>query len=191
MPGRIGVVLAGGVSRRMGERKAEILLDGTPLGERAARLLAQCCDRVVISLATEDARSAYGFPAVVDHAPAGRGPLAGIDAAFRAGLAEDLLVLACDYPNVSHVLLDELVRSASPGIDVVLPVDASGRDHPLVALWRRSAHAEVVRALDADRLAVHGVVERVAVLRLTAADLSGIDLAVELLNWNRPEDFRR
>jgi molybdopterin-guanine dinucleotide biosynthesis protein A len=171
--------------------KAEIVVEGVPLVKRAARLLAGCCDRVVVSLAAATAPTAYGYPAVSDRAPAGRGPLAGIEAAFRAGESEDLLVLACDYPNASRTLLEALVARASPAVDVVLPVDGAGRDHPLVALWRRSALAEVACALDEGRLAVHAVLARLTVLRLAARDLAPLDVDTELVNWNRPEDRMR
>lgn len=184
----VGVVLAGGSGRRMGGPKASLELDGTTLAARAASVLRPLSDLVLVSVSPGAPVAVAGIPAVEDDPPAGRGPLAGLRASYaRAGTA-DLLVLACDYPFVSGPLLRAVLSAARAGDDVVFPSEQSGRDHPLVGLWRRSAEAAVADALARDSLSVRGVLGSLRVRRFRQADNPGLDLAHLLANWNTPED---
>jgi len=187
MAQRIGLVLAGGLGRRFGRPKGELLLEGTTLAARAACTLWPLCGSVLISLSPDGANPAPGFAAVHDEPPAGRGPLAGIAAGFRATGSADLLVLACDYPRVGADLLQALV--GAPGAhDLAIVSDPSGRDHPLVGLWRRSAESMVRRALEEGAYKVRGVLREIQVKRLRATQLPGLDWGHALQNWNAPED---
>ncbi len=187
MAQRIGLVLAGGSGRRMGRTKGDLIFEGTTLATRAARALWPMCGSVFISVARDRPNPAPGFPTVEDEPPAGRGPLAGIAAGFRATGSADLVVLACDYPRVVSDLLAALAAGGADH-DVVIPTDPGGRDHPLVGLWRRSAEDSVRRALEEGAREVRGVLRDLRVRRLAAADLPDLDWAQALGNWNVPGD---
>lgn len=76
----IGVVLAGGQSRRMGQDKAELSIGGETLLLRARRLLLEAgCEEVVMS---GPPRADWPHRRVEDPV-AGAGPVAGIVAALR------------------------------------------------------------------------------------------------------------
>jgi molybdopterin-guanine dinucleotide biosynthesis protein A len=191
----VGLVLAGGLGRRLGGPKGERRIAGVSLALRAARALAPVCEGVLISVRPGSPNPAPGYPALADEPPAGRGPLAGLATAFGATGNADLLVLACDYPHVETALAERLLSAAlRKGVaphDVALLCDPAGRDHPLVAIWRRSAACAVSGALAASALRVGDVVARLSVLRLGGEALGGIDLSAALLNVNRPEDLGR
>ncbi len=189
MPQRIGLVLAGGEGRRLGGRKAELSLGALNLAQRAARALMPLCSTVLVSVGPGQANPAPRFDAVEDAPPAGRGPLAGLAAAFAATGRADLLVLACDYPGVETPLLARLAEAATGEEDLVLPTDPAGRDHPLVAFWRRSAQATVCEAVAAGRFKVRGLLAELRVRRLGPAELAGFDLDRQLANLNRAEDW--
>jgi molybdopterin-guanine dinucleotide biosynthesis protein A len=145
---------------------------------------------VLVSTRPGEPNPAPRFPAIPDPEPSGRGPLVGIDAAFGATGDADLLVLACDYPLVTVDLLRALVQAREPGDDVVLASDHTGRDHPLVAVWARSA-APVVRAAVADgRLKVRGLLADLRARRVGPGQLPG-DLDRLLCNANTAEDLSR
>jgi len=184
-----GVVLAGGQGLRLGREKGTLMLGGRTLAARAAETLAPLCCATVVSVAAGAPNPAPGHPVVHDPAPAGRGPLVGIDAAFRRVPGGDLLVLACDYPRVNGALLRGLLGKATARHDVVLPRDSAGRLHPLVGLWRRAMAAHVRDAIARNRFAVHAVVEAVSVGRFESRDLPAENLDELLLNVNAPADL--
>lgn len=191
MAQRIGVVLAGGFGTRFGAPKGEVTLGGTTLAERAARSLRPICGNVLISLPRGKRNPAPSYDVVEDEPPPGRGPLAGIASAFASTGKADLLVLACDYPGAGTPLLRFVAESAGPDADLVVPVDADGRDHPLVALWRRSAEGAVRQALADGALKVQSLFPDLEVTRLHPASLeaAGLDPRRSLRNVNWPEDL--
>jgi molybdopterin-guanine dinucleotide biosynthesis protein A len=185
----IGLVLAGGRGRRMGRAKGGLRLAGRALAARAAAALDPVCGGVVVSVACGAPNPVPGRPAIEDRPPAGRGPLAGIEAAFAETGEADLLVLACDYPRVTTELLRCLLRGASRDAELVLPRDGAGNDHPLVGLWRRAAASRVTRALERAAYRVADLVSASRVLRLEAPSFPGLDLDRMLVNVNLPSDL--
>ena len=190
MAQRVGLVLAGGRGERLGRTKGDLPFEGSTLAERAAALLWPICGSVLVSISEGAENPAAAYPCLVDPPPAGRGPLAAIDAAFDATGDADLLVLACDYPFVTQALMRRLASHAMGEDDIVMMTDFAGRDHPLVALWCRCAASAVREAVTARRFKVRGLLPDVAVRRLGPSEFQGIDLDKALFNLNRPEDLR-
>jgi molybdopterin-guanine dinucleotide biosynthesis protein A len=124
-----GLVLTGGVSRRMGRDKASIVLgDGRTCAQTVASRLAEVADPVLeVGPGTSD------LTAVPDDRP-GAGPLAALATGWAAlagrGHCGPVLVLACDLPAISVPLLELLARA--PGEGTVVPV-VEGRPQPLCA----------------------------------------------------------
>jgi molybdopterin-guanine dinucleotide biosynthesis protein A len=185
----VGLVLAGGSSRRLGRSKGELLFKGQSLAERAAHSLWPLSTSVLISIGRGTANPAPGFSTVEDLPPAGRGPLAGIDAGFRATGDADLAVLACDYPLVETQLMRQIVESKASEDDVVIVTDCGGRDHPLVALWRRRSAAVVAAALEKGLLRVRALLPDLAVKRIGPQQLPGVDLDRLMFNLNWPGEL--
>jgi len=163
-PDTVGVVLAGGASRRMGRDKAALAVDGETLAARAARRLLGVCARVAIA---DGGRGLVpGLPCLPD-APA-PGPAAGILGAARAWPGHPLLVLACDLPRVSEALLRELMRrlpaaeaaeaGATADPDWVVPRWERGLE-PLCALYRPAALAALAAAVERGIAAPHRLAE--------------------------------
>ena len=163
-PDTVGVVLAGGASRRMGRDKAALAVDGETLAARAARRLLGVCPRVAIA---DGGRGLVpGLPALPD-APAA-GPAAGILGAARAWPGHPLLVLACDLPRVPEALLRELVRrlpvaargeaGAEADPDWVVPRWERGLE-PLCALYRPAALAALAAAVERGIAGPHRLAE--------------------------------
>lgn len=184
----IGVVLAGGEGRRFGRPKGDVVVGGATLAERAARALRPLCGSVIVSVARDMANPAPAYPAVEDEGPR-MGPLGGIAAGFSATGRADLLVLACDYPAVGTSFLRTLLAEAAGAGDVVFPVDASGRDHPLVGVWRRGAEAVVRAALAEGVRKVQALMPDLQVRRLPPPVFPNFDTARVLANVNWPDDL--
>ena len=97
-----GLIVAGGASRRFGRDKARHPVDGAPMIARVHEALATVAHPVVVSVGTGDASYADVLPDDVTHVRdrhADAGPLAGLDAGFRALSSAWVLVAACDMPH--------------------------------------------------------------------------------------------
>ncbi len=104
-----GLVLAGGLSSRLGQDKARLCYRGQTLVERAYALLTRVCPRAAISCRCLE--TAAGLPALLD-ATERVGPLGGILTALEAW-SRPVLVLACDMPWMGEEALYRLVLARS------------------------------------------------------------------------------
>ena len=95
-----GVVLAGGLARRMGGTdKGLIQLKGRPLISYAIDALLSVTDRVLINAnRNHEAYRALGYPVVSDQTSTFDGPLAGILSAMQAVETPYILTVPCDCP---------------------------------------------------------------------------------------------
>ena len=109
----LGVVLAGGESRRMGRDKALVEVDGEPLWKRQVGVLrAAGAERVVVG--RRRGQEAIGYPDCCLDAFEGCGPLAGIHAARQrtAGVrARDAASSVCGHQH-AHSLEVECVAAS-------------------------------------------------------------------------------
>lgn len=183
----VGVVLAGGASRRMGRDKAELFLDGRTLAERAADLLAGVCPEVLV--ADRGRALVAGRPSIADGP--GQGPAAGLLGAAAARPGREIVVLACDLPAVPGTLLAALARPSAA--DCTVPRSRHGLE-PLVGRYGPAALAALGRQVAAGELSVHRLLERAD---LEVEVLAGARLARfgdpdrMFLNLNSPEDLER
>jgi molybdopterin-guanine dinucleotide biosynthesis protein A len=135
----LGVVLAGGLSRRMGGGdKALRTLDGRTLLDRVVERFAPQCGAGLILNANGDPARFSGFPGPVvsDGVPGNPGPLAGILAGldYAARLHPGVKYVASvtgDAPFLPADLVARLVRAEAPLAMAV----SNGREHFTVALW--------------------------------------------------------
>lgn len=190
MAPRIGLVLAGGQGARFGKPKGEVEFHGRTLAQCSAEVLWPLCTGVLVSIRAGARNPAPDLIPVEDPPPAGRGPLAGILAGMEATGDADLLVLACDYPLIDTALLANLVEEEGEG-DVVMLTDNTGRDHPLVALWRRSSEGALRTALAEKRHKVRALLSELAVVRIGPREIPDRDLTRALTNVNLEDQLRR
>ncbi len=131
----LGVVLAGGQSRRFGSDKALAVLDGATLLDRAVAQLKGWCATVVVA-----GRSEAPVPVVADWPAPGMGPLGGIAGALRLAREQGFAaILTCGVDSPG--LPDELP-------DLLAPGPAYVADQPVIALWPVSAAEAVAQILE-------------------------------------------
>lgn len=143
--GITGVVLAGGLGRRMGGADKGLLpYRGQPLARHMADRLAPQVDEVLINAnRNAEAYAAFGYPVIGDSFPDFAGPLAGLQAALAAAQYPLVATVPCDSPAFPTDLVARL-RAALDDADVQLAVVvAAGRLHPVFCLCRRDVLADL------------------------------------------------
>jgi molybdenum cofactor guanylyltransferase len=149
-----GVLLAGGLARRMGGGdKPMRQIAGRTILDRVIARLAPQCDGLIINANGDPARfAAFGLPVVADSVADFPGPLAGILAALdwaAANRPEVSLVLsaAADCPFLPRDLVARLYQ-ALVAENAQLAVAASdGQSHPVIGLWSVSLRDELRHSL--------------------------------------------
>lgn len=186
----VGLVLAGGASRRMGVDKAKLVLDpgasGAPtLAMLAASRLRQLCSRVLIADRGRSLVERELAQSVADGA--GAGPAAGILGAAAVCPDASLLVLACDLPAVGDRLLQRLLDAAAQDPETCWVVARDGESlQPLCALYRPVALEALAEQVAQERFALRSLAT-LPYLRWCAVEAE----PSELVNVNTPEDLAR
>lgn len=143
-PAVIGVVLAGGRSRRMGQDKGALEVAGKAQVRRAYDLLASTCGHAVVSARAEQATlAAYArLPLVTDDGSLA-GPAAGLMAAWARFPGEALLVLAVDLPLVDAATIGQLLAGRDPARMATAFGHPDGTIEPLCTVWEPRAAAVI------------------------------------------------
>jgi molybdopterin-guanine dinucleotide biosynthesis protein A len=150
----VGVLLAGGLARRMGGGdKPMRRIGGRTILERVITRLKPQCDELILNANGDPARfAAFGLPVVADTVENFPGPLAGIlaaldwTAAHRPGISW-VFSAAADCPFLPRDLVARL-SEALVNENAQLAVAASGgQSHPVIGLWSVSLRDELRHAL--------------------------------------------
>jgi molybdopterin-guanine dinucleotide biosynthesis protein A len=158
-----GVLLAGGLARRMGGGdKPMRMIGGRSILERVIARLAPQCDGLILNANGDPGRFArFGLPVVPDSVADFPGPLAGILAALDWAAVNRphvslVMSAAADCPFLPRDLVSRL-HHALVTENAQLAVAASdGQSHPVIGLWsvalrdelRHSLVVEDIRKID-------------------------------------------
>ncbi|HEV2010630.1 MAG TPA: molybdenum cofactor guanylyltransferase [Candidatus Limnocylindria bacterium] len=179
-------IMAGGKSKRMGQDKAWIELDGEPLIKRVADVLAEVADEVIV-VANDPKYESLGLRVVRDHWPQG-GALGGIATGVGAATHEAVLVAACDMPFLSADVWRVLLAHAGEA-DVVIP-RIGGEYETLHALYTKACVPHMARALGENRLRVIAFFDAVKVQAVEEPELRAVDPNLRAFtNVNTPEEL--
>ena len=175
----IGILLAGGQSRRMGEDKAALVFNQVSMLERQRALLEPLCDQTFVSR-NEDGCIYDIFT--------GMGPLAGIHSCLKAALSDpDLsevshaLVIAVDMPLLTHELLAQLLQSAQ---ELKQNVHYGDQPFPIVISEPKRALELLEQMLKDDQRMVGTLLDKLAMVSLE------LDDDRQLLNANTPLQWK-
>jgi molybdenum cofactor guanylyltransferase len=149
-----GVLLAGGLSRRMGGGDKGLRdLDGKPLIRRVLdRLSAQASPLAINANGDPSRFASFGLPVIADATADYAGPLAGVLAGLRwaekaAPRARFIVTAACDTPFFPEDLAAKLLAAARDVYpSVALPM-SGGQIHPVFGLWPIALADDLTEAL--------------------------------------------
>lgn len=146
-----GVVLAGGLGRRMGGADKGLLpWQGTPLARHIADRLAGQVGAVAINAnRNTDTYTTFGYPLLPDRLPDFPGPLAGFHAALAASPLPLVMLVPCDSPDFPADLVARLRDALLANDAEVAVARADGRRHSVFCLCRRELAADLAAFLAA------------------------------------------
>lgn len=189
----IGLLLAGGLARRMGGGDKPLrLLGGRPMLAHIVERARPQVDELVLNANGDPARfAAFGLPVAADVIAGFAGPLAGVLtglewAAAHRPEAAWLATFATDAPFFPPDLVARLHAAvAREGADMAC-ARSGGQDHPVFALWPVRLRADLRRAMVEEGL--RKVDAWTGRYRLAIADFATVPFD-PFFNANRPEDL--
>lgn len=188
--GILGVILAGGQSRRMGAVDKTLMpLAGVPMVERVLRRIRRQLPAVIVNTNADKRKfDSLAIPVVADTVAGYAGPLAGIlagmDYAGRNGF-QHICSVAADTPFFPHDFVSSLAEYRNH--DIVL-ASSQGFRQPTFGLWSLALLPDLTRFLaDGDERKIMRFVDRHR-WTTVAFDKKQANGADPFFNINTPED---
>lgn len=189
----VGLLLAGGQSRRMGGGDKSLrLLGGIPLLRHVIERLRPQVETLILNANGDPGRFAdFGLPVMPDSIPDFAGPLAGVLAGldWTAAHRPDCSYIVSAATDAPFLPVDLVTRLASEmestGADLACAASA-GQAHPVIGLWPVRLREDLRRALAEE--GVRKVDVWTARHRLAVVHFSG-EPRDPFFNANRPEDL--
>jgi molybdopterin-guanine dinucleotide biosynthesis protein A len=194
-PSIAGVLLAGGLARRMGGGDKPLrMIGGRKLLELVIERMRPQVAALVLNANGDPARfAAYGLPVIADSVADNPGPLAGVLAGldWAADNRPDcsmVVSVATDAPFLPRDLVSRLyAQMIAEGADLACAA-SGGQAHPVIGLWPVRLRADLRHAL-ADE-GIRKVDVWTARYRLATVPFS--DQPIDpFFNANRPQDLER
>jgi len=182
-----GLILAGGLARRMGGGdKGLRLFRGRPMVAHAIERLAPQVNALIINAnQNREAYAALGYPVIADVIDGYAGPLAGLHAGLSACATPLLVTAPCDSPFLPLDLVARLHAALEVDAAQLAMARCGGWNQPVFALCRR----EVLDSLGAF-LAAGGRKVDAWYAALKVVEVPFPDEA-SFANINTPEDLER
>ena len=181
------VILAGGLSRRMGRDKAALPAGDGTLIEHLVRRLAPMVDETIIA-GGSGGPDLDGVRLVEDRYPR-HGPLAGIHAGLSGARFPDVFVVACDLPDVEPALL-RLLGALATDFEAVVP-RVDGRPQGACALYQRGLASRIEALLQAGERSIKSLLAASHVRYVDPEELATVDpLLRSFRNINTVADYR-
>ena len=181
------VILAGGLSRRMGRDKASLPAGVGTLIEHLARRLAPVVDETII--AGGSGRPALPDVTMVEDRYPGLGPLAGMHAGLLASRSPLVWVVGCDLPDADPRLAS-LLCGLARDVDAVVPrIDSEPQG--VCAVYDRALAPRIEGLLAAGERRVTMLLAASNVRYVTPDELRAVDPELRSFrNINTPDDYR-
>jgi len=186
----MGVVLAGGASRRMGINKLMYPVRGKPIVLRVVDTLhrvRRLCGVVVVSSArTASIFADLGVEVIVDNLLLG--PISGLYIALRR--FGRVFLVAGDMPFVTRRAVERLIDLCSEDYDACVPSWRCGHLEPLFSIYGSSALPLIEKLISRGMLSLHALLARVRTSKIPIEKLAK-DPEKTFFNVNTIEDLQK
>lgn len=183
-----GVVLAGGLARRMGQQdKGLVLFKRRPLITYALSALEPLVDELLISAnRNQDIYRQFGYRVIGDNNPTFDGPLAGILAAMQTARNPLLLVTPCDSPLVKTEHLQRLLAGLQDQDADIAVVWDGERLHPVFLALKTALRSDLEKYLRSGERKLESWLYRHKWVKVDFSDQPEL-----FVNINSPEELLR
>lgn len=136
-------ILAGGESRRMGQDKLFLSLNGTTLLEHTISVCREIFPQTKLVVRSSEKFRGFDIPVILDF-PGVAGPLAGILAALGDCRSQACFVTAADLPDLDGEIIADLIENYD-GIDF-LGLSEQQKVQPLCGIYSSALLKELLEA---------------------------------------------
>lgn len=187
------VILAGGMSRRLGRNKALEPFQGEPLIRRVISRMGRVAPNIIVVANDLERIEELDLPdhatPVIDEYP-GKGSLGGIYTGLRASPNEWAIFCACDMPFPNPQLYEEFLSRRGDS-DAVVPV-VDGRPEPIHAAYSKPCLGPIRAKLKANELKISGFFEDVKVQYVAESSVREVDPdLLSFFNINTQRDLEK
>jgi molybdopterin-guanine dinucleotide biosynthesis protein A len=181
-----GVILAGGLGRRMGGADKGLQpLRGRPMVQWVLERFAPQVDELLINANRHvEEYCGFGFPVIGDRIAGFAGPLAGLHAALSATALPFVATVPCDSPFLPADLIARLGAELMKCQADLASVRALGQVHPVFCLCRRNVLPRLTAFLEGGGRKVEAWHAT-----LKAVEVNFDDQAQAFSNINTPEEL--
>ncbi len=186
--GVTGVVLVGGKSRRMGQDKSLLQLEGKTLLQLTLAAFCQALSTVILVGDRPERFPDVKLPIHPDIYPGSA--LGGLYTGLIRAESSHIFLGSCDLPYPSAPLIRHLVACAT-GNDVVVVQGSAGYE-PLFALYSQSCRPPILRQIREENYCIYDFYPQVTTRIVTLEEIAHLGDPQRLfLNLNTPEEYRR
>lgn len=195
-----GLVLAGGMGRRMDSRdKGLVVFRDKPMAQHAIERLSPQVDSLIINANRNfETYAAFGYPVVSDEVSGFAGPLAGLHAGMRTCAARRdatddtengwIVTVPCDSPMLPLDLVTTLLSAATKASAEIAVATTDEGAQPVFALYRLTLLPSLEAFLSAGERKIDKWTAQHCVANVVFADtraFANINTIDELSAWDR------
>ncbi len=179
-----GVVLAGGLARRMNKQdKGLIIYNGKAMVSYAFEAMSQVAETVFINANRNmQAYRQFGCEVISDQTTTFDGPLAGVLSAMHHAKTEILLVMPCDSPLIEPQHLQKLLTALTEKkVDIAVAFDGE-RLHPVLLALKTSLQSSLDNYLQQGQRKIDKWLEQHALYKVDFSQQGDIFLNINTLS---------
>ena len=184
-----GVILAGGLSTRLGGRNKALLdIGGKTILDRLLSLFEGLFEEIILVANDPETYLDRDLVITADIFDV-RSSLTGIHAGLFTATRPYAFFAACDAPFVKREVIEAILERIEPGIDVVIPETETGIE-PLCAVYSKKCLVPAERNLRRKNFQIRRMFKKLRVRTVSQKVLTACDPErISFFNINTPEDL--
>ena len=193
------ILLCGGRSRRMGQDKGSMSLNGKPMIIHVLETIAAVADEIIVVLRNKDQVDKY--KKIINHLKSDKtninivtdilkdkGPLEGILTGLNNITSDKAMVVPCDSPFISENFVNKMfLYSNESNFDAFVPKWPDDNLEPLHSIYKKDIKSEILKLLKED---IRDVKSLLMELNVKYIDVNSLDdTGRSFFNINRIDDI--